>query len=145
MVYTSSATLNFARSVQTTVHSRRKRVSNMPMLCVVTHLECQLFDDHFQMGYSIYTNITEQNYILAFQVCDFPNTSNAEQWSIRHSFPSVMYLYSSNLLVQTNYLPDWACWLVIQQQVAPKQMLDYQMKTQAVAETAHTSLHGKMM
>ena len=38
------------------VHYRRKRVSNMSMLClecvqIVTLLECQLFDDHFQMRY----------------------------------------------------------------------------------------------
>ena len=40
-------------------------------------LECQLFDDHFQMFYRMYTswNIINIQESLAFQVCDFPHTS----------------------------------------------------------------------
>ena len=42
--------------------------------------ECQLFDDHFQICYSIQTNVWE---LLAFQVRDFPqtySTCNTGRW-----------------------------------------------------------------
>ena len=63
-------------SILLRVHNEReKRVSNMPILCVecvrrVTHLECQLFDNHFQIDYSILSK-------YSFQAHDSPQTFNA--------------------------------------------------------------------
>ena len=61
------------------VRNRRKKVSNMPMFyvkCVwkVTRLECQLFNDHFQICYSMQDSPSMYTAII---VHDFPHTLSA--------------------------------------------------------------------